>query len=65
MIDYLMVKCKLREPRIGRGYTFSERNEFYGFFIDPLNSLPGLYHEVEHWTYAAIPKKVVIVNIRY
>ena len=29
MIDYLMVKCKLMEPRIGTGYTFSEQSEFY------------------------------------
>ena len=25
-----MVKCELMEPRIGTGYTFSERGEFYG-----------------------------------
>ena len=30
MIDYSMVKCKLMEPRIGTGYTFSERSEFHG-----------------------------------
>ena len=30
MIDYSMVKCKLMEPRIGAGYTFSERSEFHG-----------------------------------
>ena len=24
MIDYSMVKCKLMDPRIGTGYTFSE-----------------------------------------
>ena len=35
MIDYSMVKCKLMEPRIGTGYTFSERSEFYSFFSDP------------------------------
>ena len=23
-----MIKCKLMEPRIGTGYTFSERSEF-------------------------------------
>ena len=36
MIDYSVVKCKLMEPRIGTGYTFSERSEFHGFFSDPL-----------------------------
>ena len=30
MIDYLTVKCELMEPRIGTGYTFSERSEFHG-----------------------------------
>ena len=30
MIDYSMVKCKLVEPRIGTGYTFSEQSEFHG-----------------------------------
>ena len=36
MMDYSMVKCKLTEPRIGTGYTFSERSKFHGFFSDPL-----------------------------
>ena len=30
MIDYSMVKCKLMEPRIGTGYTFSKQSEFHG-----------------------------------
>ena len=30
MIDYSMVKCELMEPKIGTGYTFSERSEFHG-----------------------------------
>ena len=53
MIDYSMVKCKLKEPRIGTGYTLSERSEFHDFFATPsaqmadLNSLPGLYREAE------------------
>ena len=29
MIDYSIVKCKLMEPIIGTGYTFSERSEFH------------------------------------
>ena len=51
MTDYSMVKYKLTEPRIGTGYTFSERSEFHGFLVTPkmvdLISLPGLYREVE------------------
>ena len=30
MTDYSMVKCKLMEPRIGTGYTFSKQSKFNG-----------------------------------
>ena len=46
MIDYSMFKCKLMEPTIGTGYTFSERNEFNGFFSDPLK-WPEEYQKIE------------------
>ena len=36
MIDYSMIKCKLVEPRIGTGDTFSERSDFHALFSDPL-----------------------------
>ena len=46
-----MIKCKLVEPRTVTNYTFSEPSEFHGFLATPkkadLNSLPGLYREVE------------------
>ena len=41
------------EPRIGTGYTFSERSEFTPFWRPPkvadLNALSGLYREVERF----------------
>ena len=54
VVCYCFHKCKLMEPRIGTGYTFSKQSEFHGFFRDPLalkmadlNSLPVFYREVE------------------
>ena len=35
MMDYSIVKCKLMEPRMGTGYTFSERSEFHAFLATP------------------------------